>query len=151
MVLCSVHMPRWSRLCKGEVIYIDNWVPLIKQVICFPEAKQNVFIVRMNSFLISCLELGGKCMVLNWIYSRSLLYWVLSYSLKSLSGGVSQCVTRLTRNVEVMGSTTIKGPHCILEQETLPLLLSTGWFQKWIRAWFHNQTKINWGPYGRLT
>jgi len=28
-------------------------------------------------------------------------------------------------------------------------LLSTGWFQEQIRAWFHNQTKINWGPYGR--
>jgi len=31
------------------------------------------------------------------------------------------------------------------------LLLSTGWFQERIRAWFHNRTKINWGPYGRLT
>jgi len=30
-------------------------------------------------------------------------------------------------------------------------LLSTGWFQERIRMWFHNQTKINWGPYGRLT
>ena len=26
-----------------------------------------------------------------------------------------------------------------------------GWFQEWIRAWFHNQTEINWGPYGRFT
>jgi len=30
-------------------------------------------------------------------------------------------------------------------------LLSTGWFQERIRAWFHNQTKINWGPCGRFT
>ena len=30
-------------------------------------------------------------------------------------------------------------------------LLSTGWFQEQILAWFHNETKINWGPYGRLT
>jgi len=36
-------------------------------------------------------------------------------------------------------------------QETLPLLLSTGSFQERIRACFHNRTKINWGPYGRLT
>jgi len=25
--------------------------------------------------------------------------------------------------------TTIKGPHCFLEQESLLLLLSTGWFE----------------------
>jgi len=31
-------------------------------------------------------------------------------------------------------------PRWFLEQETLPLLLSTGWFQERIRAWFHNQT-----------
>jgi len=26
-----------------------------------------------------------------------------------------------------VGSSPIKGPRCFLEQETLPLLLSTGW------------------------
>ena len=36
-------------------------------------------------------------------------------------GGMAQWVARLTRNV-----TSIKGPRCFLEQETLPLLLSTG-------------------------
>ena len=45
----------------------------------------------------------------------------------------------------------IKGLCCLLEQETLPSLLSTGWFQERIWAWFHNRTKINWGFYGRLT
>ena len=58
-------------------------------------------------------------------------------------------VAHQTRNVEVVSYSPIKGPCCFLEQETLPLLLSTGWFQEQIRAWFHNQTKINWGPYGR--
>jgi len=44
-------------------------------------------------------------------------------------GGVAQCVARQTRNVEVMGSSpTILGPRCFLEKETLPVLLSTGWF-----------------------
>ena len=51
-----------------------------------------------------------------------------------LRGGVAQWVARLTRNVEVMGSSPIKGPRCFLEQETLPLFLSTGWFQERIRA-----------------
>jgi len=45
-----------------------------------------------------------------------------------------QWVARLTRNVEVVGSSLIKGRLCFLEQETLPLLLSTGWFQERIRA-----------------
>jgi len=44
----------------------------------------------------------------------------------------------------------INGSRCFLEQETLPLLLSTGWLQERNRAWFtkdclcHNRTNINW-------
>ena len=44
-----------------------------------------------------------------------------------------------------MGSNSIKGSCCCREQETSLSLLSTCWFQEWIRAWFHNKTKINWG------
>ena len=51
-----------------------------------------------------------------------------------LRGGVAHLVVRLTRNEEVMGSSPIKGPRCFFEQETLRLLLSTGWFQQRIRA-----------------
>jgi len=51
-------------------------------------------------------------------------------------GGVAQWVARLTHIVEVM----VSSPLCFLEQETLPLLLSTGWSQERIRAWYHNQT-----------
>jgi len=47
---------------------------------------------------------------------------------------VAQWVARLTRNVEGVDSRPIKGPRCFLEQETLPLLLRTGWFQEQIRA-----------------
>ena len=42
-------------------------------------------------------------------------------------GGVAQWVACLTRNVEVLGSSPIKGPRYFLEQETLPLLLSTSY------------------------
>ena len=52
----------------------------------------------------------------------------------STRGGVVQWVARLTRNVEVVGSNPIKGIRCFLEQNTLPLFLSTGWFQERIRA-----------------
>ena len=51
----------------------------------------------------------------------------------SFRGSVAQWVAPLTRNVEVVGSSPIKDPR-FLEQETLPLLLSTGWFQERIRA-----------------
>ena len=47
---------------------------------------------------------------------------------------LSAVASRLTRNVGVVGSTPIKVPRCFLEQETVPLLLSTGWFQERIRA-----------------
>jgi len=43
------------------------------------------------------------------------------------------CV-RLTHNVSVMGLSLINDPCCFLEQETSPLLLSTGEFQEWIRV-----------------
>jgi len=39
---------------------------------------------------------------------------------------VAQLVARQTRNIEYVGWSLIKGPRCFLEQETLPLLLSTG-------------------------
>ena len=61
-----------------------------------------------------------------------------------------QMIARLTRNVEVVGSSPIKGSRCFLEQETFHVLLSTSWFQERIRALFYNRTKINWEPYGRL-
>ena len=47
---------------------------------------------------------------------------------------MAQWVVRLTRNVAVVGSSPIKGPRCFLEQETIPLLRSTGCFQERIRA-----------------
>ena len=59
-----------------------------------------------------------------------ILFFLASY----IQGGVAQGVARLTRNEEVVGSSPIQGPRCFLEQETLPLLLSTGWFQERIRA-----------------
>ena len=49
-------------------------------------------------------------------------------------GSVAQWVAQLTRNMEVVGSSPIKGPRCFLEQESLPLILSTGWFQERIQS-----------------
>ena len=72
---------------------------------------------------------------------------------KWLSGSVAHLVACLTCNQSVMTWTyTIKRSCFFLEQETLPLLFSTKccWFQEWIWACVHNQTKINWGPYSRM-
>jgi len=40
---------------------------------------------------------------------------------------------------------------CFLEQDTLPLLLSTGWFQERTWSWFQNRTQIHCRHYGRFT
>ena len=69
----------------------------------------------------------------------------------NLRGCVTQWVARLTRNVEIVGSSPITGPCCFIEQYILPFLLSPVWIQERILAWYHNRTKLNWGPYGRLT
>jgi len=47
---------------------------------------------------------------------------------------MAQWVECLICNVEVVGLSTIKGPLSCLEQETLPLMPSTGWFQERIRV-----------------
>ena len=131
-----------------------------KMVIEYSEAR--------ISLISSCI-ITNKTLILSLFYKQRSSYFsakkrtwserlrlVLRSFLKLESLGYSNNKGRrgavgLTRNVEVVGLSPIKSPHCFLEQETLPLLLSTGWFQERIRAWFHNQTKINWGPYGRLT
>jgi len=58
-------------------------------------------------------------------------------------------ITSNGRYLEVVGSSTILGPRYFLEQEMLPLLLTTGWFQELNQAWFQNRTTIYWGPYRR--
>jgi len=48
--------------------------------------------------------------------------------------GVTQWVARMTHYLSPVGSNTIKGSRCLLEQETLPALLSTGWLYERFRA-----------------
>ena len=81
----------------------------------------------------------------------SMSSFVSLYMRHHVRSGVARWVARLTRKVEVLGSSPIKGPRCFLGQEPLPLLLSTGWFEERIRAWFHNRAKMKWGPYVWLT
>ena len=57
-----------------------------------------------------------------WIFTLQLLSW--SFMLTSTVTCQSWVIA------------PSKAPACFLEQETLPRLLSTGWFQERIRAWF---------------
>ena len=59
-----------------------------------------------------------------------LFYWQTQLKVNIHRGGVAQWVARLSSNMEVVGSSPIKGPRCFREQEILPLLLSTGWSQE---------------------
>ena len=72
-----------------------------------------------------------------YIKSSTFLYWNQNPS----NGGVAQWVAHFTPNVFDSPSKT----HLVFFSKKLPLLLSTDWCQERIRAWFHNQTKINWG------
>ena len=62
-----------------------------------------------------------------WVTQWS-VYWLLT----DTRGGMAQWVAR--GYLSVVSSSAINGPRCFLEQETLLLLLSTGWFQERIRA-----------------
>jgi len=53
-------------------------------------------------------------------------------SLVSMRGDVAQLIVHLTRYWSGVISSPIKGSCYLLEQETLPSMLSTGWFQEWI-------------------
>ena len=68
-----------------------------------------------------------KLCLLDMMNETENIDWFSSISQLLIYGGVAQWVARMTRNVEVVGSSPIKGPRCFIEQENLPLLLSTGW------------------------
>ena len=95
-----------------------------------------------NGLLLRVCNVSGQKKIIEWVIlklsfqstrthcatkivrvtqSKSItLYW-------RLRGGVAQWVARLTRNVQVVGSSPIKDPRCFLEQETLPLLVLVGY------------------------
>jgi len=50
-------------------------------------------------------------------------------------GCVVKWEKRLTINWSVLHLNPIKISHCFFEQDTLPSLLSTGWFQEQIQMW----------------
>ena len=68
------------------------------------------------------------------VYLQTLTQWVVSDFIQS-----------------VLRSNCIKGFCRLHELETIPSLLSTGWFKECIWGWFHNQTKVNLGSNERLT
>jgi len=88
---------------------------------------KSVFILVLFKGFITLVYLQCIARVLSrlWAFSSNLHREIF----KGRRGAVGS-----THNVEVVGSSPIKGPRCFLEQETLPLLLSAGWFQASIRG-----------------
>ena len=84
----------------------------------------------------SCAIIFNKCNT--YIYEnvvpiiKEIIRQNLDYdmALYGSRGDVILWLARLTRNLPVVSSSPIKGSHCFLELDTLPTLLSTGWFQK---------------------
>ena len=91
---------------------------------------------------------------------RQTLYVWQAIHLESGSSGLSvhrkvnmrciACIIWPRYSETPLNQTPLKFSICFLKQETLPSLLGTGWFQEWIRAWVHIQTKIDWALYLRL-
>ena len=65
-------------------------------------------------------------------YSNSRLY----KKSPNMRAGVAQWIVCLACNQSVMSLIPTKGTCCLLEQEILHSLHSTGWFQERIQAWF---------------
>jgi hypothetical protein len=64
----------------------------------------------------------------------------LKFNVSIGSGGVDQWLTHQTSNLRIadqVGSNLSGASRCFFEQETLHLLLSTGWFQERIREGFN--------------
>ena len=72
--------------------------------------------------ILSQLYFGFECMVA--CICTSIVYW-----------NVRKCERKYS-NMTMFVLPLTKGPRCFIEQETLLSLLSTGWFQGRIRAWF---------------
>jgi len=54
-------------------------------------------------------------------------------------GDVALWTESLTRIRSVVSSNPVKSSRCFIEHDTLPSLLSTGWFQEWIGRDLHKQ------------
>ena len=70
-----------------------------------------------------------------------LLRYVHVLSIEGRCGTVGRASEMISDSCEFKPN-KFYGIGCFLEQETLPSLLGIGWFQELIRAWLHNQTKV---------
>ena len=113
--------------CQPYIPYIGTLLPSELR------SKKLILLLRMKRRRLDLRH--GKCSI--------------ACSLKAIltDGCVVQWVACLKINHSVVSLNPIKGSCCLLQLETLPKLLSNGWFQQCIQPWFHNRTKWNIGPY----
>jgi len=85
--------------------------------------------------LSTTITLGRRLKLCTYqlFYSKISWYFDAAFLLEPFKSTVAYSVIDVNNQIEnsETGKSAIK-----------PLLLSTGWFQEWIRAWFHNWTKI---------
>ena len=87
------------------------------------------FFVFVYYLYSSCCDWSRICLYNNLSdYFDFTCMFVLSYPPSSPGGVVSQWLAHLTCNWSFVIEIPIKGSHCFHEQETLPSLVSTGWF-----------------------
>jgi len=114
----------YSTIILFRVFYLDN----VRNYLHVSEHNMSMNKQTMTYFELLVFRDFWFCFYFKVLLSDSGLI-VSHKSNRKTHTCTGQCVARLTRNVEVVGSSLIKGPLCFLEQDTLPLLLSTGWFQ----------------------
>ena len=73
------------------------------------------------------------CKQTNKVYSMSIIAFKMGY--------MAQWVECQTRHQSIVGSSSVKGSSCFIEQETLTLLLSICLFHEWIQVDFPIQVK----------
>ena len=109
---------------------------LLLYYVCLTRVDHLTICVCQQLHLFGVKKLSWSCFFVKWYSNHKLLK-------SQFVDHTNSSVACLTRKLSVTSSNRINASPCFLQQETLPLLVSTGCFQEQIQAWFQNETKIN--------
>ena len=140
------------KLCiKSFLDCLRDWVVMLNIQIMKCRKKRIKYLItdlNMTADVRFMLQLVKIFFFWYWHIYMYVLHTCITEKYKGRRGAGDKLVSLVVGHLWVCAPS--KDPHCFLEQETLPSLLSTGWFQnrfKWIyisnSCLFHNRTKIN--------
>ena len=127
------------------IIYVSLYGTLFDRLhVLLTEASMYVILeclIRVSLYyLLVWIFWSCTCMVLNMQRILSNLYFWFECMVACICTSIFDCNVRECErkysNMTMFVLPLTKGPRCFIEQETLLSLLSTGWFQGRIRAWF---------------